>query len=93
MGTKEHNFIERFFYCWGGLPWKKPVAMTSDLVFLVLWCWCCIRGHDMPPTIAKMADSYLIFINLFAFSSSTLETIFAGRVAGKMAEYGAPLKP
>ena len=52
--------IKAFFYAWGGLPWRKPLAMTAGFCTLALAMASFVLNRDIPPNACNL----LIWIDL-----------------------------
>jgi hypothetical protein len=70
MKINENNWIVRFFFTWGGLPWKKPLIMVSCVHFLVMETVSLCTGHDVPALMGEIYKAYMVAIIIAGFGSS-----------------------
>jgi hypothetical protein len=56
--------IKSFFYAWGALPWRKPLAMTAGFCTLGLVIGAWVTNRDIP----NNACDLLIWIDTVIFS-------------------------
>lgn len=74
MKINENNWIVRFFFTWGGLPWKKPLIMVSCLHFLFMETAALITSKDIPALMGEIYKAYMFTIIVAGFGSSTFES-------------------
>lgn len=74
MKINEENWIVRFFYTWGALPWRKPLVMFSCLNFLAMEWVSLVTGKDIPMLMGEIFKGYMFTIIVAAFGSSSFET-------------------
>lgn len=70
MQINENNWVVRFFFTWGGLPWKKPLVMISCVHFLILETVALCTGHDIPPLMGEIYEAYMVAMIIAGFGSS-----------------------
>lgn len=73
MKINEKNWVVRFFYTWGALPWKKPLIMVSCLHFLFMETAALITSKDIPALMGEIYKAYMFTIIVAGFGSSTFE--------------------
>lgn len=73
MKINENNWVVRFFYTWGALPWKKPLIMVSCLHFLFMETAALITSKDIPALMGEIYKAYMFTILVAGFGSSTFE--------------------
>ena len=71
----EKNLVTRIFYIWGGLPWRKPVAMTTDVVVLLMVLFSWILQYPIEPCLLDFLKWFTTAINTLAFGTSLFEAM------------------
>jgi hypothetical protein len=64
-----------FFIAWGGLPWRKPLAMTSAFVTLVIISYSAFTGRDIPLNTSNLLIWFDTVILSWAYGTSAAEAI------------------
>ena len=67
--------IKAFFYAWGGLPWRKPLAMTAGFCTLALVVASFILNRDIPPNACNLLIWIDTVIFSWAYGTSAAEAI------------------
>ena len=67
--------IKAFFYAWGGLPWRKPLAMTSAAMTLVIISYSAFTGKDIPANTTELLKWFDVVIISWAYGTSFGEAI------------------
>lgn len=67
--------IKAFFYAWGALPWRKPLAMTAGFCTLALAMASFVVNRDIPPNACNLLIWIDTVIFSWAYGTSAAEAI------------------
>jgi hypothetical protein len=67
--------IKTFFYAWGALPWRKPLAMTAGFSTLCLVCLSFAFNRDIQPNACNLLIWIDTVIFSWAYGTSAAEAI------------------
>lgn len=67
--------IKTFFIAWGGLPWRKPLAMTAAVITIIMIFGAWITGRDIPDNASTALIWFDGVIFSCAYGTSAFEAV------------------
>lgn len=67
--------IKTFFIAWGGLPWRKPLAMTAAIITIIMIFGAWITGRDIPDNASTALIWFDGVIFSWAYGTSAFEAV------------------
>jgi hypothetical protein len=67
--------IKAFFYAWGGLPWRKPLAMTAAIITIIMIFGAWVLQKDIPDNASTALIWFDGVIFSWAYGTSAFEAV------------------
>jgi hypothetical protein len=67
--------IKTFFIAWGGLPWRKPLAMTAAIVTIIMIFGAWVFNRDIPDNASTALIWFDGVIFSWAYGTSAFEAV------------------
>lgn len=67
--------IKAFFYAWGALPWRKPLAMTAAIITIIMIFGAWVLQKDIPDNASTALIWFDGVIFSWAYGTSAFEAV------------------